>query len=40
MTATTEDSDNRGELTFAILMIAVSVLIFLVIRRSERSRVA
>ncbi len=40
MTATSDDSDTGNDLAFAILMIAVSVLVFLAIRKSERSGIA
>ena len=38
MTATSESSGDRSGLWFAVLMIVVSVLIFLAIRSSERSK--
>lgn len=37
MATTSEETGKRSDLRFAVLMIAVSVLIFLAVRRSERS---
>ncbi len=37
MTTTGEDEEAGSEAAFAILMIVVSVLIFVAVRRSERA---
>jgi len=37
MDTTAESVDERSDLRFAALMIGVSVVIFLAVRRSERS---
>lgn len=37
MTTTGEDEETGSEAAFAVLMIVVSVLIFIAVRRSERA---
>jgi hypothetical protein len=37
MTATREKDDSNSEMAFVVLMLVLSVIIFLVIRNSERS---
>jgi hypothetical protein len=38
MTATSKSDDDTNEMAFAILMLILSVIIFLAVRNSERSR--